>query len=81
MLGESDAKGSFELSGVLATQEEVVCAQYFVNYLHSSVNHLLLWWAQCSPLLGPLQVLTQWENDQQLTDLVLAILFFTTVES
>lgn len=81
MLGESNAEGSFELSGVAATQEEVVCAQYLVNCLHSSVNHLILWWSQCSPFLGPLQAPTWWENDQQLTDLVFAILFFTTVES
>lgn len=53
MLRESNAKGSFELSGVAATQGEVACEQYFI-YLHSSVNHLLLWWSQFSPLLGPI---------------------------
>lgn len=54
MLRESNAKGSFELSGVAATRGEIVCARYFVNYLHSSVNPLLLGWSQCSPLLGPI---------------------------
>lgn len=32
MLGQSNTKESFELSGVATTQEEVACAQYFVNY-------------------------------------------------
>lgn len=52
--GGLNEEGSLKVAGDAAALEEVSCAWYWVNHLHSSVTHLLGWWSQCSLLLGPI---------------------------